>query len=168
MAAILRPVALVAGWICMLSMAGFASILGLPTRHWALWPIAILLLPVALACVAVGMLAYPVNALASYHLWFREGTYASVGAAGLEVRRTGQVARAIQWASLTEVRHFFEPPVTRYEIVLASGEALQVDFLDGEDDFVEALRTHGVPYDDEVHDVRARGSARRRPTSGCS
>ena len=169
MRTILRSVAVAAGWLCMALLFGFASILGLPTRHWALWPVAIVLLPLALVFALLAMATYPVSALAGYLVWRRDGTYAGSSPTGLALHnRDGRVQRIIAWSSLKEVRHVAEPPATRHDLFLTSDETVAVDFFDDRLGLIDALREHGVPYHDECAIVDGRRIARRRPTSGCS
>jgi hypothetical protein len=118
----------------------FASILGLQARSSWLWPVTILLLPVALAFAMVGLVLYPISAVAGTTLWLRNGTRGAATDSGIEIRKGDQAQRCLPWGEIAEVVEVFQPPFQTYEAVLSSGETVPIDFLDGRD----ALASHGI------------------------
>ncbi len=143
---VLAGLAAGAAWTCMGCMAVFAGILGLQARSPWLWPLTLLLLPVALLFAAVGLVIYPVNMVAAVALWRRKGKYGAATDAGLEVRTTLQGAeRVLPWQQLREVVAVFSPPVTSYEAVVVSGETVEIDFLEPLGGVRSALEARGIP-----------------------
>ena len=140
-------------------MLGFASIIGLPTRSAWLTPISLLLLPVALVLAIIGIIVYPINFIAATSLWRRDGVYGVATEEGLGVGKRHGSLRILPWQELSEVVAVFAPPFWYYEVLLHSGERVEVDFLHGKDGARPALEAHGVPIRKE------KGVRTRRRTS---
>lgn len=78
----------------------------------------------------------------------RVGHNARTSDVGVEVfsRQKGHIA-TYAWASISQLRLIFEPPLTYWEIVLTNGEEVPLPVADLE---VEAFRDRGIP----VHEQR--------------
>ena len=159
-----HPILAIASWtfnsLAVGCVAGFAVILGLPTRHWILLPITILLLPAALILGLLACLTYPFAAGFSEALWRKTGIYATGDDHGIRLTSASMLeARIIPWSAIAEVCCISEPPVYTYRVRTITGEIEHIDFDDDETLLLHA-KSHSVPV--RGFEERLRADAREK------
>jgi hypothetical protein len=122
----------------------FVSVLGLPTRSLLLLPVALLLLPLALAAVLLGCPLWGIGTACGLWLQDKEGVYGHVESEGIRLDAPHGVGPDfVAWAALEKVVRVRYPLSTHYQLELGDGLAARVDFLD-EEQLVPQLKEHGV------------------------
>ncbi len=125
----------------------FVSVLGLPARSLLLLPVALIMLPLALAAVLLGCLLWGIGAVCGLWLHDKEGVYGKIESEGI---RLDAMHRArpdfVAWAALEEVVRVRYPLSIHYRLELRDGSAgPYVDFLD-EEQLTPCLKEHRVGF----------------------
>jgi hypothetical protein len=104
----------------------------------------------ALLAIAFVLLAYPVLLLVqlvSMRLYMRQAGTTRILDTGVEVSaKRGAASVHYDWASICEVRTKFVPPFTNPELVLTSGEHVELPIADVEV-LATALSARGIHFD---------------------
>lgn len=104
----------------------------------------------ALLAVAFMLLVYPIVLVAqivSVQLYFRRAGATRILDTGIEVSaKRGAAPAHYDWLSIREVRTRFDPPFTNPELVLLSGDTVELPMADFEV-LASALSTRGIRYD---------------------
>jgi hypothetical protein len=143
---LVRGVAWLCGGAAIGSMLLFVSVLALPTRSLLLLPVALFLLPVALAAVILGCPLWGIGAACGLWLRDKESVYGQVESEGIRLDAPQGVGPDfVAWAALEEVMRVRYPLLIQYQLKLRDGSAARVDFLD-EEQLAPQLREHGVRF----------------------
>jgi hypothetical protein len=131
---------------CGMCMAGFFSILALPTeRKWLKWLVR-LLIPLGFVLLIPAMLFYLLSTLfflAGHHGLAVRGELEESGIR-LSVRAQGR-PRLLSWADIKEFRAIFDTPHYLTQAVLRSGEVVSIDEID-EEPLAKSLEQRGIPF----------------------
>ena len=133
--------------------------------HPVLWPILLFVLapPVLIVMPLFLVFVYPFLAI-RYSLGLnravRSAQHATCDEGGVTIRRgDSSQARTLAWVDIRECREVFTGPFWVYQLSLASGESVRVDFADGT--VKEELRRRGIRF---VPKHRLSEDAARGPT----
>jgi hypothetical protein len=121
-------------------------VLSLPARSLLLLPVALILLPVALAAALLGCSLWGIGAACGLWLHDKEGVYGKIESEGIRLDAVYRVGRDfVAWSELEKVVRVRYPLFIHYRLELKDGSAARVDFLD-EEQLVPQLKEHGVGF----------------------
>ena len=112
----------------------------LPTLSPWLWPVTVLLLPIALPFFVLHCLTQPIGSFLAYMLQEAIGIHATVEVGGLSLKSAGDnQPQHVPWPEVVSIRRVYERffpchqvrfrDSVAYQVRLQSGESLYVDFV---------------------------------------
>jgi hypothetical protein len=126
--------------------AGFAAILGMPAKRLWLFPLTLLLLPVALGLAVLAGIFYVPAMLFILPAALGLATRAAPEEDGVRLTLgRHRVLRVLSWNEIKELRQVFSPPFHAYLAVLHSGESVPIDLVE-RDALAAALERRGIPF----------------------
>ena len=143
---ILRAIALPFSFLFGVCMMGFGSVLGLSAGRAWLWPVTILLVPIALLFAVLAIVFYCLTMLICLPSLWGLATHGAPNDTGIRItfgRR--RLRRVLGWADIREFRRVFSPPFDSFRAILRSGEVVPIDFIEI-NAVTAALEERGIPF----------------------
>jgi hypothetical protein len=110
-----------------------------------LWPVGLVLLPIAVFAVLLAMPFWVLAMVSNSYLMVVDGVHGSVEVSGIRLTCRRALPKCfVAWSEIRSVRWVVTPPLgSHYLIALENGSELRVDFLPDEE-FQQACRRHEV------------------------
>jgi hypothetical protein len=124
----------------------FVFVLSLPNRNLALLPVALVLLPIALASAFQGFLFWGIGLTCGLWLYNRERIAGELERNGIRLDTPDSPGiDYVTWAVLSEVEQMRFPMSIHYRLKLRDGSSRHVDLMD-EEQLVIALKENEVTF----------------------